>query len=101
MMKLYLVLTVLATVGAAPSESDPASSPSAGVSGVSGVSSSRGGGERMLFNGPKVLIKSAALSSRKRSDLHEIYLAPYRYVSPSFDEQMKQSIERLSLNATK
>lgn len=80
MMKLYLVLTVLATVGAAPSESDPASSPSAGVSGVSGVSSSRGGGERMLFNGPKVLIKSAALSSRKRSDLHEIYLAPYRYI---------------------
>lgn len=44
------------------------------------------GKERVMHEGPKVLIKSTALTSNivsrhKNSDLHEIYLAPYRYVS--------------------
>lgn len=50
------------------------------------------GKERIMHDGPKVLIKSTALehqpqhhqaisSRQKNSDLHEIYLAPYRYVS--------------------
>ena len=48
--------------------------------------------EKNMHDGPKVLIKSTALehqpqhhqaisSRQKNSDLHEIYLAPYRYVS--------------------
>ena len=36
--------------------------------------------ERMMHGGSKVFIKSAALSSRQRSDLYEVYI-PYRYVS--------------------
>ncbi|XP_057379708.1 uncharacterized protein LOC130702053 [Daphnia carinata] len=43
------------------------------------------GKERVMHEGPKVLIKSTALTSNivsrhKNSDLHEIYLAPYRYI---------------------
>lgn len=49
------------------------------------------GKERIMHDGPKVLIKSTALqhqpqhhqaisSRQKNSDLHEIYLAPYRYI---------------------
>ena len=38
--------------------------------------------ERLFPAGPKVSIKSSSISgSRQRSDLHEVYLAPYRYVS--------------------
>ena len=43
-----------------------------------------GGKERIMHDGPKVAIKSTALnivSRQKNSDLHEIYLTPYRYVS--------------------
>ncbi len=54
----------------------------------SAVLSGKGKGkERVMHDGPKVLIKSTALqhanvvSRQKNSDLHEIYLAPYRYVS--------------------
>lgn len=42
------------------------------------------GKERVMPDGPKVAIKSTALnivSRQKNSDLHEIYLTPYRYVS--------------------
>lgn len=49
-------------------------------------SSRNKGKERVMHEGPKVLIKSTSLKSNivgrhKNSDLHEIYLAPYRYVS--------------------
>lgn len=39
------------------------------------------GRERVVPDGPKLSIKSIPSSTRQRSDLHEIYLAPYRYVS--------------------
>lgn len=42
------------------------------------------GKERVMHDGPKVAIRSTALnvvSRQKSSDLHEIYLTPYRYVS--------------------
>lgn len=44
------------------------------------------GKERIMQDGPKVAIRSTALniiSRQKNSDLHEIYLTPYRYVSTS------------------
>ncbi len=43
-----------------------------------------GSKERVMHDGPKVAIKSTAfniVSRQKNSDLHEIYLTPYRYVS--------------------
>nr|AZM68720.1 Cu/Zn-superoxide dismutase [Daphnia tibetana] len=48
-------------------------------------SSRNKGKERVMHEGPKVLIESTALKSNivgrhKNSDLHEIYLAPYRYI---------------------
>lgn len=42
--------------------------------------------ERVMHDGPKVAIKSTAMNiigRQKNSNLHEIYLTPYRYVSAS------------------
>jgi hypothetical protein len=43
------------------------------------------GNLKIMHDGPKVAIKSFSLNTRQRtksgSDLHEIYVAPYRFVS--------------------